>query len=123
MIFGSGAHVSSLISMANLMAWETTVIDINIKESFVNQADTLIELENLEDILTMDLSTYNASVILSHSPKTDSTYLKALINSNIEYIGLMGNKKNMQRITEEFNLNNDKRFYALIGLDIGGSTH
>lgn len=123
LIFGSGAHVSSLISMANLMAWETTVIDINIKESFVNQADTLIELENLEDILTMDLSTYNASMILSHSPKTDSTYLKALINSNIEYIGLMGNKKNMQKTKEHFNLGNDERFFAPVGLDIGGNTH
>ena len=29
----------------------------------------------------------------------------------------------MKRITEEFNLNNDKRFYAPIGLDIGGNTH
>lgn len=93
LIFGSGAHVTSLISMANLMAWKTTVIDIQIKEEYVFLADELIELKNLEDILTMDLSSYNASVILSHSPKTDDTYLKALINSDLQYIGLMGNKK------------------------------
>ena len=123
LIFGSGAHVTSLISMANLMAWKTTIIDIKINKNYVNEADNFIEIQNLEDILSMDLNSYNAAIILSHNPKTDNTYLKALINSNIEYIGMMGNKKNMKRITEEFNLNNDKRFYAPIGLDIGGNTH
>ncbi|APW64510.1 MULTISPECIES: XdhC family protein [Arcobacteraceae] len=122
LIFGSGAHVKSLISMANLMAWKTTVIDLKIKE-YVNEADELIELEKVEDILTMDLSSYNASVILSHSPKTDDIYLKALLNSNAEYIGMMGNKKNMKRKIEQFKLENDKRFFAPVGFDIGGNTH
>ena len=36
---------------------------------------------------------------------------------------MMGNKKNMQRIKQEFVLQNDKRFFAPIGLDIGGNTH
>jgi xanthine dehydrogenase accessory factor len=123
LIFGSGAHVTSLVSMANLMGWKTTVMDINIKKHYVNQADEIIELQNFEDILSMDLNSYNASVILSHSPKTDDTYLKALLNSKVEYIGLMGNKTNMKRKTEEFNLENDKRFFAPVGFDIGGNTH
>ncbi len=123
LIFGSGAHVTSLIQMATLMGWETTVIDIKIKEEFVKDADNLIVLKNLEDILSMDLNSFNASVILSHSPKTDDIYLKALVNSNMNYIGMMGNKKNMQRIKKEFHLENDNRFFAPIGLDIGGNTH
>lgn len=123
LIFGSGAHVTSLILMANLMGWETTVIDIKIHKEFVKEADTLLELESIENILDMDLSSYNASVILSHSPKTDDIYLKALLNSNMNYIGMMGNKKNMQRIKKEFALENDKRFFAPIGLEIGGNTH
>ena len=123
LIFGSGAHVTSLILMANLMSWETTVIDVKIFKEFVKEADEIIELSNLEDILSMDLNSFDASVILSHSPKTDDIYLKALINSTMNYIGMMGNKKNMQRIKQEFVLQNDKRFFAPIGLDIGGNTH
>ena len=123
LIFGTGAHVTSFIFMANLMSWKTTVIDVKISKEFVKEADEVIELSNLEDILSMDLNSYDASVILSHSPKTDDIYLKALLNSNMNYIGMMGNKKNMQRIKQEFNLENDKRFFAPIGLDIGGNTH
>lgn len=123
LIFGSGAHVTSLILMANLLGWETTIIDVEIHNEFVKEADTLIELKKLEDILSMDLNSFDASVILSHSPKTDDIYLKALINSNMNYIGMMGNKKNMQRIKQKFGLQNDKRFFAPIGLDIGGNTH
>lgn len=122
LIFGSGAHVSSLISMSNLMGWYTTVIDLNLRKQYVLEADNIIELKELEDILTFDLSQYNASVILSHSPKTDDTYLKALLKTDIEYIGLMGNKKNMQRKKEEFGLINEKRFFAPVGLDIGSYT-
>lgn len=122
LIFGSGAHVTSLILMANLMAWKTTVIDVKIHKEFVKQADELIQLEKLEDILTMDLNSYDASVILSHSPKTDDIYLKALLSSQMNYIGMMGNRKNMQRKKEQFNLENDDRFFAPIGIDIGSHT-
>lgn len=123
LIFGSGAHVSSLVVMANLMTWKTTVVDIKINKEYVQEADELIQLINLEDILTLDLSSYDASVILSHNPKTDDTYLKALLQSNINYIGMMGNKHNMKRKKEQFNLEKDKRFFAPIGLDIGSYTH
>lgn len=123
LVFGSGAHVSSLLSMANLMGWETTVIDMSLRQEYINQADKLIKLENLEDILAYDLSSYNASVILSHSPRTDDTYLEALLKSNVEYIGILGNKKNMKKKREQFNLHDDKRFFAPVGFDIGGITH
>jgi len=123
LVFGTGAHVSSLISMANLMGWKTTVIDMKMRESFVNEADELIKLDKLEDILSFDLSSYNASVILSHSPKTDDTYLEALLKTDVEYIGILGNKKNMQKKKEQFNLHDDKRFFAPVGFDIGGITH
>lgn len=122
LVFGSGAHVSPFISMANLMGWKTTVIDVKINESYVNEADELIELKKLDDILTMDLSLFDASVILSHSPKTDDIYLEALLKTDMEYIGLMGNKKNMQRKKEQFNLENEKRFFAPIGISIGSYT-
>lgn len=122
LIFGSGAHVSPLISMANLMGWKTTVIDMNIKEEYVSHADKLIELKKLEDILTMDLSFFDASVILSHSPKTDDTYLEALLKTNMQYIGLMGNKKSAQNKKEQFNLENDERFFAPVGINIGSYT-
>jgi xanthine dehydrogenase accessory factor len=122
LIFGSGAHISSLISVANIMGWKTTVIDIKIQKNFVLEADNLIELKNLDDILSFDLNLFDASVILSHNPKTDDIYLKALLKTNMNYIGLMGNKKNAQKKKEQFNLEDDKRFFAPIGIDIGSYT-
>lgn len=122
LIFGSGAHVSSLVEMGNMMGWKTTVIDINMRKESVKEADELIKIDEVNDIFDLDLNQYNASVILSHSPKTDHIYLEALLKSNMEYIGMMGNKKNMQRITKEFGLENDERYFAPIGLDIGGNT-
>ncbi|WP_418179122.1 XdhC family protein [Aliarcobacter lanthieri] len=123
LIFGSASHTTSLIKMANIMGWETTIIDIKIDEKFVKEADNKIELGNLDDIFKLDLNSFDASIILSHNPKTDKSYLKALISSNIKYIGMMGNKKNMQNIKKEFALENSDRFFAPIGFDIGGNSH
>jgi xanthine dehydrogenase accessory factor len=122
LIFGSGAHITPLIKMANIMGWITTVIDINLKKEFVEQADNKFELKNLEKVLSFDFNSFDASVILSHNPKTDDTYLKALLNTNIQYIGLMGNKQNAKRKKIQFNLENEKRFFAPIGFDIGSYT-
>ena len=122
LIFGSGAHVTPLISMANLMNWETTVIDINMKKEFVKEADNLIFLEKLDDIFSLDLNSYDASVILSHSPITDDIYLEALLKTNMQYIGIMGNKKSAQNKKEKFSLEDDKRFFAPIGFNIGSYT-
>jgi xanthine dehydrogenase accessory factor len=123
LIFGSGAHVTSFVSIANFMGWKTTIMDININKDYVRQADEIIELKKFEDILTMDLSAYDASVILSHSPKTDDTYLKAILDSKVMYIGVMGNKISMRDKTEKFSLESDKRFFAPVGFNIGGNTH
>lgn len=119
LIFGSGAHVSPLISMANLMGWKTTVIDVKIKKEFVKDADEVIELKNLEDIKTFDLSSFDASVILSHSPITDDTYIESLLKTNMQYIGIMGNKTSAKRRKEKLNIEDKKRFFAPIGFDIG----
>jgi len=123
LIFGAGAHVRSLIQMANLMGWRTTSIDLHEKSTYVQEADEYIQLQKLEDIMEMNLEPYNASVILSHSPKTDDTYLKALVKSDLEYIGIMGNKKSMDEKKKVFNLQEDKRFFAPVGFNIGGNTH
>lgn len=122
LIFGSGAHISPLISLANLMGWITTIIDISLKKEFISEADNQIQLEKPQDILSMELSIYDASVILSHNPNTDDTYLQALLKTNMNYIGLMGNNKNAQRKKEQFNLENSDRFFAPVGLNIGSYT-
>ena len=123
LIFGTGDHVSSLISMANLMGWKTTVIDLKIIEHTVLEADNIIHLEYLQDILSLNLTSYNASVILSHSSKTDDVYLEALLSSDVEYIGILGNKKNMKKKIKQFSLEDDKRVFTPVGLDIGGIYH
>lgn len=123
LIFGASVHITSLISMANLMGWETTIIDVAIQEEFVKEADHLISLNKADDINTKDLNLYDASVILSHNSQTDITYLKALLQSSIEYIGMMGNKKSMQHIKNTLQLENEKRFFAPIGLDIGKGSY
>ncbi|WP_417324242.1 XdhC family protein [Halarcobacter sp.] len=122
LVFGAAAHVEPLIKMANLLGWKTTVIDIKINNEFVRNADKVIKLDEAKEVLNIDFKQYDASVILSHRPSTDEVYLQALASSNIEYIGMMGNKKNMASIKNKLGLNNDKRVFAPVGLDIGSNS-
>lgn len=120
LIFGSGAHVTTLIVIANAMGWTTTVVDTKIQEAFVKEADHLIALKTAREVDSIDLTPYDAAVILSHSAQKDPLYLEALLSSEMTYIGMMGNKTNMRRMKERFNLTKDRRFFAPVGLDIGG---
>lgn len=122
LIFGSEAYITPLIDMANLLGWTTTIIDINLKKEFVENADRLIELEKLDDIKSFDFSSFDAAVILSHNPKTDDIYIESLLKTDINYIGIMGNKTSAKRRKERLKEEDKKRFFAPIGFDIGSHT-
>ncbi|RXK01265.1 hypothetical protein CRU98_02115 [Arcobacter sp. CECT 8986] len=121
-IFGAANHVLPLVDLSNLLGWNTTIIDVNIDENFVSNADNIINLQSIDEVFNVDMQAYDASVILSHNPNTDYIYLESLLVSNMNYIGMMGNKKNMVNIKKKFNLENSNRFFAPVGLDIGSNT-
>jgi xanthine/CO dehydrogenase XdhC/CoxF family maturation factor len=104
LIFGSGADVSPVVSIAATLGWETTVV-------------TRPE--------TVDLTPFDAAIVMTHNFLRDLELLETLAPTPISYIGLLGPKTRgeellaaMTNVPAGFR----DRLHSPIGLDLGGET-
>jgi xanthine/CO dehydrogenase XdhC/CoxF family maturation factor len=129
---GAGNDVIPLIEMANVLGWESTVVDGRAnyakQERFPSACQVLVSKpENVLEQIVMDDQTVFA--LMTHNYNYDMAMLKALVERNAVYIGMLGPKKKLDRILEElkdggFSLTEQQLsvIYGPVGLDIGAET-
>ncbi|MES2830032.1 MAG: XdhC family protein [Bacteroidota bacterium] len=127
-IAGAGNDAQPLAEIANLIGWETTIVDgrpaYATHQRFpVANHILLRKPENI--LLGLEIDRYTAFVLMTHNYNYDLALLKALLKTNAAYIGTLGPKKKLIRMLEELGLlteENLARIYGPIGLDIGAET-
>ena len=96
-VIGAGNDVIPLVKMADLLGWETTVIDgrpdYADKKRFVSACQVIISRpENALDKLTIDDQT--VFLLMTHNYNYDLAMLRALLKRKVVYIGSLGQEKN-----------------------------
>ena len=131
-IIGAGNDVIPLVDMADILGWETTVIDGRAnyakKERFTSACQVLVSKpEQVLDQVEIDERTI--FLLMTHNYNYDKAMLKELIQKNITYIGMLGPKKKRERILNEFKdeglVFTEQQLSVLhspVGLDIGAET-
>ncbi|MCW3116994.1 MAG: Xanthine dehydrogenase [Chitinophagaceae bacterium] len=131
-IIGAGNDVMPLVQMADVLGWESTIVDgrpnYARKERFASACQVLVSKpENVLDQLVIDDQT--VFLLMTHNYNYDLAMLRALINKNTVYIGSLGPKKKMDRMLRELKeegiiLTDQQRaiLYGPVGLDIGAET-
>ena len=131
-IIGAGNDVIPLVQMADILGWETTVVDGRSnyakKEKFVPGCQVLVSKpEKALDKLHIDDQT--VFLLMTHNYNYDLGMLRALLNKDIRYIGSLGPRKKLERMLNELVeegivISDEKRstIYGPIGLDIGAET-
>ncbi len=129
---GAGNDVMPLIALADVLGWESTVIDGRAnyakQERFPSACQVLVSKpENVLEQITIDDQT--VFVLMTHNYNYDMAMLKALVERNVVYIGMLGPKKKLDRILEELkdeglNLTEQQLsvIHGPVGLDIGAET-
>ena len=132
MIIGAGNDVIPLVDMANTLGWEPSVIDGRPthakRERFVSACQILVSKpEKVLEQLVIDEQT--VFVLMTHNYNYDLAMLKALVNTSVSYIGLLGPKKKLDRMlgdlkSEGITLTEEQlsRIYGPVGLEIGAET-
>ncbi len=127
LIIGAAHIATTLVKLAKLYDFETTVIDprkiFTEKTYFDLPPDHLIHSYPSEVLANQSLDAYTYAVILSHDPKIDDDALKVLLRSSVAYIGALGSKrthaKRVARLAEAgFSEAEIARIQAPIGVDI-----
>lgn len=131
-VIGAGNDVIPLVSMADVLGWEATVIDGRAnyakQERFVSACQVLVaKPENVLEQIALDEHT--VFLLMTHNYNYDKAMLKQLLQKDVTYIGMLGPKKKRERILDEFKdeglVFTEQQLSALhspVGLDIGAET-
>lgn len=131
-VLGAGNDVIPVITMADTLGWETTVIDGRANyakpERFTPSCQVLVaKPEQVIGQLSIDELT--VFVLMTHNYNYDIAMLHQLVQKQVRYIGMLGPKKKLERMIAEleeqgFYLTEQQRscIYSPVGLDIGAET-
>jgi xanthine dehydrogenase accessory factor len=131
-IVGAGNDVMPLVDLADVLGWETTVVDGRAnyakKERFVSACQVVVSKpENVLEQITIDEQT--VFLLMTHNYNYDMAMLRQLLQRNVRYIGMLGPKKKKERMLSELKEEGlqftEKQLSVLhspVGLDIGAET-
>lgn len=131
-IAGAGNDVKPLVEAANILGWETTVIDgrathalaqrfPKAKQVILSTADQVVKLVKIDP--------FTVFVLMTHNYHYDLAMLKLLVGTATPYIGVLGPKTKLQRMFNdladagiELNEMQKEKIFGPMGLDIGAET-
>jgi xanthine dehydrogenase accessory factor len=131
-IIGAGNDVVPVVNMAEILGWETTVVDGRAnyakQERFVSACQVLVAKPgNVLEQIAIDEHT--VFLLMTHNYNYDMAMLRQLLVKNVTYIGMLGPKKKKERMMNELKdegLNFTEQqlsvLHSPVGLDIGAET-
>jgi xanthine dehydrogenase accessory factor len=127
LLLGGGPDAQPLVDFASRLSWRITVYDHRAayaKSSRFPQAEQVVlgRPEALTE--SVDLTRYDAAIIMSHHLPSDLVYLRTLSASDIPYVGLLGPANRREKLLGDLGQEGaarlDGRLRSPIGLNIGG---
>jgi len=131
-IAGAGNDVVPLVNMADILGWQTTVIDgrpaYAKPERFIISCNVLL-LNAGEILQKIPVDEQTVFLLMTHNYNYDFELLKYLLPQNVVYVGILGPKKKWERIIQELkeqgialSADNLAAIHSPVGLDIGAET-
>lgn len=131
-IIGAGNDVMPLVEMADILGWESTVVDgrpaYAKQERFISACQVIVSKP--EDVLgRLSIDDQTVFLLMTHNYNYDMAMLKELVKKELSFIGMLGPAKKLQRMLNEMSdegINLSKEQMAMIhspvGLNIGAET-
>jgi xanthine dehydrogenase accessory factor len=128
-IFGGGHIGLALSKILDVAGLPYTVIDDRKDYADRERFPKASEVKNLpytEIGKNLNISDDSYCVIITHGHKGDTDVLRVLLNTTVQYIGMIGSKKKvdatLKALADEGLDVADDRIYSPVGLDLGGDT-
>jgi xanthine/CO dehydrogenase XdhC/CoxF family maturation factor len=128
LLLGAGPDAAPVAEMAVRQSWQVTVVDH--RPAYANPA----HFPKAEQVLTarpaelgqhLDLSLYDAAVVMSHHLPSDLAYLSVLADAPIPYVGLLGPAARRDKLLADLGPRAaalEHRLRSPVGLALGGRT-
>jgi xanthine dehydrogenase accessory factor len=129
LICGAGPDVEPVVAWGAALGWHLSIVDHRpayVDAARFPAARAVRRLDADELAHTLDLSCFDAAVVMSHHLIADGQYLAALAPTPIPYVGLLGPAARRERLFAEIGAAATAalrpRLRAPVGLDLGGRT-
>lgn len=126
LVLGAGPDAEPLVRFAAELNWRCTVADH--RDAYVGSgsfaaAEQVICQPAGDLSRALDLSKYQAAVVMSHHLASDRSYLELLAATDMPYVGLLGPAARRDRLLSELGDHGRSlagRLHGPAGIDIGG---
>ena len=131
-IFGAGHDALPLVRFAKELGWHVTVADTRAAPARPERfplADRVLAGSVEAVCVDIGLNAHTMAVVMTHNYPDDKRVLRALLASDVAYIGQLGPKARTERLLAEISDNglpiadaHRKRLHGPVGLDLGADT-
>lgn len=128
LIYGGNYDIYPMVQLSKEVGWKVSVIcnPLKVHKRLFDWADNVIAKEDAD---TVQIDAYTVAILMAHDYETDFKNMRALIQTPIKYIGMLGPKKRTDKMftkmEEEGNpvaVHDLERIATPVGLDIGANT-
>lgn len=131
-IAGAGNDAFPLAQIASVLGWRVTVVDGRKTHANTKRFSTvkqIIVAKPAEALQQISIHEQTVVVLMSHNYNYDLGMLRLLINTDCNYIGVLGPKTKLEKMLNELAQEGiditevqRQRIYGPVGLDIGAET-
>ncbi len=131
-IVGAGNDAIPLSRIADVLGWDVRVVDGRNSHARPERFEAACQVlvSKPEQVLeSVEIDARTVFVLMTHNYNYDKSLLKYLLNRELMYIGVLGPKKRLERMLNEYqsegvdmDLNKLKQVFAPTGLNIGAET-
>jgi len=125
---GGNYDIYPLLRQAHELGWRLTVV-ANPKKLDRVAFDLATDIISSKSEELPFIDEYTATILMAHDYATDLRHLKALLETDIPYIGLLGPRKRTLKMYADLNkadrsltVADEKRIHSPVGLDIGAAS-
>jgi xanthine dehydrogenase accessory factor len=126
LLLGAGPDAMPVVEFAARLGWKVTLVDHRpayAAAARFPQAERVL-LARPESLPQLpDLSHFCAAIVMSHHLPTDLIYLRALADTHIPYVGLLGPAARREKLLADLGATGQSlraRLHAPVGLPLGG---
>jgi xanthine dehydrogenase accessory factor len=127
LVIGGGIDARPLVNMAQQLGWKVSLWDprpANARKEYFSNVNHIIkgEAHVLTDFVAE--KDVNAAILMSHSVAIDAQALKALAETNIQYLALLGPNNRRQQVISQAEVVEKSlafKFAGPAGLELGGT--
>ncbi len=126
LVLGAGQDALPLVAFSVALGWKVTVSDHRpaAVERLLESGAAVVECVPLGALRErFDIACFDAVIVMSHNLDADRTYLGVLLDSPVEFVGLLGPPHRRDRLLRELGDDAEKlsgRLRGPVGKRIGG---